>query len=280
MKENFVPIRLGIQDHLLRGEISLFELGVYVLIHLQADYSTGIWRGSAARIAATASRGIELRKIQRATEHLTDLGLLRPLHRHGTRGNYPVLINKFTVRRGALKGRRLNAIKSESLSNLIYEVCADGDAETDAEDAPIQEVRGKRTEENQFRRKKTAPGDCRSQPFIDSALASYKNKHGRQPIWQGKDFSALKRLLKSQSVEKLTLDRLTELWKNYTSSTEPFTVKQGNSLAYFCSNVDKFSDGPILADPRKGTNNGKPTVSDNIRATLEAFRATEPKLPA
>src|ERR1700756_797522 len=56
--ENYVPIRTGILDHLVRGDISLYELGVYVLIHLQADYSTGVWRGSAPRILANAPRGV------------------------------------------------------------------------------------------------------------------------------------------------------------------------------------------------------------------------------
>ena len=54
VKERFVPIRCGIAEHLLRGDISAFEFGVYVIVHLQADYSTGIWRGSAPRILNSA----------------------------------------------------------------------------------------------------------------------------------------------------------------------------------------------------------------------------------
>jgi hypothetical protein len=87
------------------------------------------------------------------------------------------------------------------LSNLIYEVCADGDiesdAETDAEDAPIQEVRAKRTEENQFRRKKllratVGPSLRLSARFLQGQVRKTTNL-------VVKDFSALKRLLKSQS---------------------------------------------------------------------------------
>jgi hypothetical protein len=160
MSENFIPIRLGIQEHLLRGDISLFEFGIYAMIQLQADYGTGIWRGSAARIVATAPRGVSLRDVQRAIRHLADLGMLKPFQRNGARGNYPVLINKYTVRRGALKNQRLNAEKSTSLGSLVYEPCADNDAESDAvpvaesvaEDAPIQEVRRKKPRDN----KKTA----------------------------------------------------------------------------------------------------------------------------
>src|ERR1700756_3227779 len=107
--ENYVPIRTGILDHLVRGDISLYELGVYVLIHLQADYSTGVWRGSAPRILANAPRGAELRDIQRAIKHLEDVGYLRSFRKHGQRGNCPYLIDKFTARCGALKTYRLNA---------------------------------------------------------------------------------------------------------------------------------------------------------------------------
>ena len=74
------------------------------------------------------------------------------------------------------------------------------------------------------RRQKRAPGDVRHQPFVDFAYESYKAKHTREPLWQGKDYSALKRLLKSQSAERLSLDRMKALWENYCLSTEPFSI--------------------------------------------------------
>jgi hypothetical protein len=130
------------------------------------------------------------------------------------------------------------------------------------------------------RRPKPAPGDSRFQPFFTIAFESFSVKHGRKPLWQGKDRIGLKNLLKNQNAENLSLLRLKTLWRNFLESTEPFTVKQGDSLAYFCSNVDKFSDGPILAAPQKGGASGKPTTSDNIRVTLAAYRVTEQKFPA
>ena len=148
MKERYIPIRPGILEYLLRGDISAFEFGVYVIVHLQADYGTGIWRGSAPRILNSAPRGAELRKIQRALEHLTELRLLKHFHQHGQRGNFAFLINKFTVRSGALTGMRLNADKSESWRSPAYEPCADDDADGVAQgvaqDAPIQEGRSKK----------------------------------------------------------------------------------------------------------------------------------------
>jgi hypothetical protein len=147
-------------EHLLKGDISALEFGVYVIIHLQADFSTGIWQGSAPRILNSAPRGSDLRKIQRAIEHLTNIGLLKPFTTQGKRGNYPVLINKFTVRSGALTGMRLNAYKSDSWQRPVYEPCAEGDAQSDAQDAPIQEVRSKEERKQQHRHPSAAPADA------------------------------------------------------------------------------------------------------------------------
>jgi hypothetical protein len=149
LTERYVPIRPGIAEHLLRGDVSAFEFGVYVIVHLQADYRTGIWRGSAPRILNSAPKGAKLREVQRALENLAEMGLLKHFHQHGQRGNFPFLINKFTVRDGALKGKRLNADKSACWKSPVYEPCAEDDADTDADDraddraqdAPIQEVR-------------------------------------------------------------------------------------------------------------------------------------------
>jgi hypothetical protein len=141
LMEQFIPIRLGIAEHLLRGDISTHEFGIYVLIHLQADYSAGIWRGCAGKLVHAAPRGADLRKTQRAIEHLTALGLLKPFRKRGRRGNYPVLISKYTVRTGALKGKRLNAALSNDWRRPVYETCAENGTESVAEDAPIQEVK-------------------------------------------------------------------------------------------------------------------------------------------
>jgi len=64
----------------------------------------------------------------------------------------------------------------------------------------------------------------RHKPFVDFSFESYRAKHGRDPIWQGKDFSALKRLLKSQSAERLPLDCLIALWKNGSAQESDGTL--------------------------------------------------------
>lgn len=150
VKSGFVPIRRGIEEHLRSGCLSFFELGVYLTIHLQTDYRSGVWLGSAARLQNTAPRGASLREVQRALNRLQKIGFIRVFHRHGVRGNYRVLIDKYEPTTGALMGKRLNAAKSESWQYPHYVLCAVGDAvsdalaeaETGSVAAPYQEERG------------------------------------------------------------------------------------------------------------------------------------------
>lgn len=263
MKENYVPIRPGILEHLLRGDISACEFGIYAIIHLQADFKTGIWRGSAARIANAAPRGTDLRRVQRALERLVDLGLLKPFRTPGRRGNYPVLINKYTVRSGALKGKRLNAERSSDWRKPIYEACADSDTESDAVGAPYQEVRSKKEEKGKRQAAKPAPpADGRFGEFLEFAKDSFEAKYHRPPTWDcfGKDGTALAAFLRR--APHVTEDVWQSHIVNYFDSTEPFTLKQGGSLSYFVSRFDAFASGPMVAGVQKGGGNGKPTATD------------------
>ena len=273
MKDRFVPIRPGIEDHLVRGDISLFEFGIYALIHIQADYRTGIWRGSAPRILATAPRGAGLRQVQRALEHLEEMGYLRSFRVKGARGNTPYLIDKFTVRSGALKEYRVNAAKSESWRDPFYErvveVVSDDDTETVAEhDALSRSQKKEVRRKNQNAPKPAAPADLRFKPFLDFAFRAFTAKHGQKPTWTGKDFKALSVMLNSnQSLNDSELERR---FRHFLASKEQFTAKQGDSLAYFCTHVDSFIAGPILE--RSKPNGRYAARTSSIETTLNGYR--------
>jgi hypothetical protein len=66
------------------------------------------------------------------------------------------------------------------------------------------------------------------------------------------------------------LERLQTLWQNYLDSTEVFTMKQGGSLAYFCSNLDKFSNGPISDGKGNSDGTGKLTGTELLKHNLKA----------
>lgn len=264
-KEQFIPIRPGIVDYLTRGDISLFEFAVYFLIHAQADFSKGVWHGSAPRIIGTAPRGSELRKVQRAIERLADLGLLRTFNTQGQRGNYPVLINKYTIRSGPLKGMRVNAAKSAFWTTPYCEPCADAVADN----APSQEVRDKKKQERENPAAKTAPPvDPRYQPFYVAAFEAFKGKNSTPPVWGGKDKNSLRQFLKEHPGIPLTEWEIRV--RNYFTSTERFTVKQGGSLAYFISKFDAFASGPILERTSTGRTHAKPDINQAARTTLES----------
>ncbi len=266
--------RRGAVEHLRDGRFTLLEYGAHDLILALADKATGIWWGSAKALAAICGAGdVTDRQARHLLESLEKKGYVRRFPKRRGHGNYPILVNKFEVTFGAYRGMRLNAEKTTDWRSPVYESCLEHGAEQGAQDgavhAPFREG-----EERQTKRKntaaKTAPlADLRFQPFFQFAYESFTCKHGRKPIWQGKDQKGLKNLLRNQDVAAVSLERLQALWRNFLDSTDAFTVKQGDSLAYFCSNIDKFSDGPIRAGNRKVTNGnltGTELATHNARA--------------
>jgi hypothetical protein len=124
----FVVLR-DLQDHTFAGKLGFAELGAYYLIHQQADFETGIWTGSAARLRATAPKGGEsLRCVQRTLKHLTKIGFLKPFRKRAQRGNYPILINKYQPLVGPHRGMRLNAQKTTDWRNPVWENCTEKNA--------------------------------------------------------------------------------------------------------------------------------------------------------
>lgn len=254
----FVKIRAGLEDHLLAGRIGAFEVGVYLILHLQADFRTGIWTGSAPRIMGTAPRGASLRDIQRALKRLERIGFIRRFHRNGKRGNYRVLLHKYEPQFGALRGMRLNAEKSESWEAPIYEPCAVSDAVVDAVsvavDAPYLEV------DIESKKKKTSPAPAKEpSPAVEAkrfAFESFKARYSQPPSWGAGDYAQVAALFKRAS--GLTASEFQRRWQNYLDSTEAFTRKQGGSLKYFCTHFDQFISGPIRdASTQKGKTNGR-----------------------
>jgi hypothetical protein len=63
----------------------------------------------------------------------------------------------------------------------------------------------------------------------------------------------------------MPIEELERRWLNYLGSTEPFTAKQGDSLAYFCSKFDTFIDGPISRPKEKVS--GNDAIAITIRAS-------------
>ena len=71
---------------------------------------------------------------------------------------------------------------------------------------------------------------------------SFKQEFGQAPSWSGKDFKHLRDRLKKPD---LTFKEFQRRWDNFVTCREEFIKKQRLSLAYFCSNFDRFIGDPI-----------------------------------
>lgn len=295
MSAGFYKRRRGILEHLESGRISLLDLAVHDYLNLKANLvigngfsiPAGVCITSARAIHATCPSQISERAVQRSLEHLRKIGWIKTWNIRGKRGNYPILVcrgsvhdlsgNEYRVNaQGTTDWRHPTYVPVGDLSSLPFKsdvnLSTDRDVRVESrEETPSQKTTSPSTSSaatTSSRRLRPAPGDSRFQPFFQFAYDSFVLKHGRNPLWQGKDQRGLKHLLKNQGAESLPSERLQILWQNYLDSTETFTAKQGDSLAYFCSNIDKYSDGPILAASGKGKGNAKLDPNEAVAITM------------
>jgi hypothetical protein len=153
--ENFTPIRNGLLDHALAGKLSPFDFGIFVFLIMRADYSTGICSTCAVTIACQFGDPSEKKHIQRALHRLRERKFINYPGGDGSRGAYPILINKFFVTVGRLSGCRLNAWKHGDLVKPEYEPAGGGAAVEGrwcgggaAVKGPNKEIRSKDFEDN------------------------------------------------------------------------------------------------------------------------------------
>jgi hypothetical protein len=267
---SYAIIRSGIIEHLLSGKLSLFDLGIYTVVHLQADFKTGIWRGSAPRILGTAPAGTSLRAVQRAIENLTEIRFLRTFRDRGVRGNFPYLVDKYDVRIGALKGLRLNAWKSESWQKPCYERDRCGVAESDRGTAPYQYVsRTSNQEEGKtYRRQKQSPADPRHPVVFLSCHDEFQSKFHQKPTWGGKDRKKLSDFLREHP--SVAAEDILRRYRNLLDSGAHFHAEKHGSLFHLLSNFDVFMDGPVFDRVTGGSNGNNGSKSHRAGVTTAA----------
>ncbi len=139
MFAGFMPIRRGILEHIRSGDLTHQEALAYLVIILEADCATGIWRGSAKALGPYNYSNRAARHILRS---LHQKQYIKSFCRQGRRGNYIVLVNKFPITRGKWKGKQLDATKTLNPKELVFRVEVNGH-EDGHESAPSQEGNGK-----------------------------------------------------------------------------------------------------------------------------------------
>jgi hypothetical protein len=119
--EGFLALRSGIFDHLNQSRFTANDWMVYTILLRQCDWQSGRWNGNAYRIRAAVGNSLTIRQIQHAMRRLVEKGYTKTFHKQGAKGNYFVLIHKYRVCVGNLKGKVLNALKSDSYTRPLYE---------------------------------------------------------------------------------------------------------------------------------------------------------------
>jgi hypothetical protein len=102
------------------GRLTPTAWSVLSVIYRQVDFETGLWNGSAAKVAAAWGGQLEERTIQRAIKRLHDLGYIKSFHRRGHRHNYRVAIEGYIIRFGPLAGHDLDAANTTNPDRPVY----------------------------------------------------------------------------------------------------------------------------------------------------------------
>jgi len=131
--DGYIQLRRGLTEHLRAGRLNLFELGVYAHLLFCADFRTGIQLNSAIHIYYSTGQQDPIRNIQRALECLEKAEYIKRFIVKGKKGDYPILIHRYEVTDGALKGQRLDALSTTTPSELVYFPSVDVDVDNDAD---------------------------------------------------------------------------------------------------------------------------------------------------
>lgn len=116
---DYVPLFIGNLE--LEG-MSPAELGAYSMLHLSCDWGTGIWRGTAETLSHCFGGGRYSKAIQDNLGKMKGNGLIWYPDGHGSMGGHSILINKYMVWTGPLRGYVLNAFAFKTEDDFGYEL--------------------------------------------------------------------------------------------------------------------------------------------------------------
>lgn len=97
-------------EHIENRSLSFTEYAVLLTLTLLADKENGVWHGCAIALSAKFGDGsLSKRAAQDALHSLEAGGYIRRFRSHGQRGNFPILVNRYEITVGGLKGALINA---------------------------------------------------------------------------------------------------------------------------------------------------------------------------
>lgn len=269
-QHGFLQLRRGLWEHVRDGRMSTTEALAFIYICSEADTRTGIWKGSAKSLSGEL--GIPERTARDVLEKMENRHYILRFAVPGRHSCYPILVHKFQITDGEHSGEHVNAIESKSPADLAYfsrkQSVEDGVKHGVEHGAAQKRKRIEKETEKKPAAQPAPPADSRYQPFLAFAFEAFRQKHGQTPTWAGKDFKALSVMLASN--KGLDAAELERRFRNYVDSTEVFTKRQDDSLAYFCAHTDSFLNGPILERNKpNGNYSGK---ASNVETTLDGYQ--------
>ena len=122
--EGFTKLTDTVRRAVGKGIKDPFDLGVYAHIKMEADWSSGVYHGTALTIAYRFGNLKLHPKIKRSMLRLRKSRLINYKVPAGKRGAYDVLVEGFQVTLGGLKGQYLNAWAHSHLAIPEYEDAA------------------------------------------------------------------------------------------------------------------------------------------------------------
>jgi hypothetical protein len=140
MAEGFAMIRRGLLDHIRQGKLCMFDLGLYLFLHLACSWSTGIYSGTAMGIAYACDDAKSKKQVQRGLQRLRTEKFINYRFGDGERGRYDILIHKYEPQGGKWLGYRLDAWKHGTKAQPEYVLRA-VDGTEDGTEGGIEERR-------------------------------------------------------------------------------------------------------------------------------------------
>lgn len=265
----FLQLRRGVLEHVKDGRLSHMDALTLIYIATQADTRTGVWSGSAGALAGELA--LSPRNARRILERLTNGKYITRFPVPGRHVCYPILVHKFLVTDGEHKGQHLNALDSDSPTDLTYIRSEQESEQICQHTAPQKRIENREERKRQNPAAKPAPpSDPRHKLAVDLCFEAYRAKYGTTPTWGSREGTTLRRFVKEHP--SIRAEEIAGRYRNFLYSTERYHAEKHGSLCHLLSNFDVFADGSIHKSTQKGASFGKTRVDPDQR-TLENLRA-------
>jgi hypothetical protein len=270
----FVQLRRGLFEHVSSGQMTTMECFLYTAILANADPSTGIWDSCAGVMSGLYN--IPIRTCRDYLEKLEKKGYLKRFTVPGKHGQYPIFVHQFECTDGALKGKRLNAIKSKSYDNPVYEFCEDG-VEDGVEDGAAKYLDNKRIEKKNLSAK-VKPSRVKEPTllsiFRQDLDAYYLHKTEKPAPWDGKEAARLSGWMRANPT--ITRDEwrriLTNRARSPVAHAVPTSVWINRAVSWLNGPADEW--GKSLTGGNTGNGKGNHSNSAELADAYlrESFR--------